>query len=233
MAYREAKTYGSATYHGMKVGGVHHWTYPDGDWTERKVAPDQWEVKFTSLKRRKRRAPTGSGAEVGSGYHWLIVGHQWVDKLDANTYATQLEGRKYLLAFRKPGWPAWNTQFRKSTHGAKDRTIAALQDMIRSIEASDEAFEEVVDEGALVDLAATFEAEQGLPVGAVSVPYAERLAERLHRRLEEKRKAAEAAKAWPKRRARTASGRSHGSRPKRGAAASRRLRRNRQVAASR
>jgi hypothetical protein len=160
MAYSDAKSYGSARYHGMKVGGVHHWTYPDGQWTERKVKPDRWEVTFTSLKRRNRRAPAGSGAEVGSGYHWLIVAHQWVDKLDANTYATQLEGSKYLVAFRKPDWPVWNTQLRNAKRHAKEKAIAALQDMIRRIEESDEDLEDVVDQAALVDLAANFAGER-------------------------------------------------------------------------
>jgi hypothetical protein len=160
MAYSDEKSYGSAKYHGMKVGGVHHWTYPDGQWSERKVKPDRWEIGFTSLKRRNRRAPSGSGAEVGSGYHWLIVAHQWVDKLDANTYATRMEGCKYLVAFKKPDWPVWNTQFRNAKRHAKEKTIAALQDMIRRIEASDEDLEDVVDQAALVDLAANFQNEQ-------------------------------------------------------------------------
>lgn len=234
MAYREAKAYGSASYHGMKVGGLHHWTYPDGDWTERKVAPDQWELNFTSLKRRKDWAPAGSGADIGSGYHWLVVAHQWVEKLDANTYATQMEGRKLLLSFRKPEWPVWNTQLRKSKRGAKERTIAALQAMIRAVEESDEDFEEVVDEGALVDLAATFEAEEGLPVGTLSVPYAQRLADRLHARVAKKEKETgngDSVKARPRRNARPR--RAHGSRPAARSRSADRPRRERQVAASR
>jgi hypothetical protein len=159
MAYSDEKSYGSAKYHGMKVGGLHNWTYPDGQWTERKLEPDRWEVTFTSLKRRNRRAPSNSGAEVGSGYHWLIVAHQWVDKLDANTYATQLEGTKYLIAFKKPDWPVWNTQFKNQKRRAKDKAIAALQDVIKRLEASAEDFEEVGDQAAMVELATRFHAE--------------------------------------------------------------------------
>src|SRR5687768_12993275 len=156
MAYSDEKSHGSAKYHGMKVGGQHSWTYLDGQWTERKIAPDRWEVTFSSLKRRNRKAPANSGAEVGSGYHWLIVAHQWVDKLDANTYATQMEGAKYLIAFKKPDWPVWNTQFRNSKRHAKEKTIAALEDMIRRIEAGGEEWEEAVDAAALVELATNF-----------------------------------------------------------------------------
>jgi hypothetical protein len=159
MTYSDEKTYGSAKYHGMKVGGVHHWTYPDGQWAERKVKPDRWEIGFSSLKRRNRKAPARSGAEVGSGYHWLIVAHQWVEKLDANTYATRMEGCKYLVAFKKPDWPVWNTQMRNSKRHARERTIAALKDMIQRIEASREDLEDAVDQAALVDLAANFQAD--------------------------------------------------------------------------
>ncbi|HEX2065594.1 MAG TPA: hypothetical protein VHI93_02170, partial [Candidatus Thermoplasmatota archaeon] len=94
--YGDVKEFRGKAYHGMKVGGVHRWDYPDGYWEERKVDPQRWEVMFRSLKRRKGKAPRGSGAGVGSGYHWLIVAHQWVHKLDDNTYSTLMEGSKYL-----------------------------------------------------------------------------------------------------------------------------------------
>ncbi|MFO1535573.1 MAG: hypothetical protein ABR586_07915, partial [Thermoplasmatota archaeon] len=83
--YGDPKEFKGRQYHGMKVGGVHKWDYPDGVWEERKLDPQRWQVTFRSLKRRRGRAPRGSGAGVGSGYHWLIVAHQWVRKLDANT----------------------------------------------------------------------------------------------------------------------------------------------------
>lgn len=175
--YGEAKRHEGRTYRGMRVGGVHRWSYPDGEWTERKVAPDRWEVTFTSLKRRKRRAPARSGAETGSGYHWLIVAHQWVEKLDANTYSTQMEGAKYLVAFRKPGWPVWNTQFRNAKRHARERTIAALEAEIARLKAMDDAaFEDPHDAKALPALAATAaapaiskEAEAGGPAPDVPV----------------------------------------------------------------
>ena len=152
--YGEAKEYHGKTYHGMKVGGVHRWSYPDGEWTERKVEPDRWDVTFTSLKRRKRRAPARSGAETGSGYHWLIVAHQWVEKLDANTYSTQMEGSKYLVAFKKPDWPVWNTQFRNAKRRARERAIAALEDALRRLrEADDAVLEDPHDAKALPALA--------------------------------------------------------------------------------
>ena len=155
-AYGAEKTHGSAKYHGMKVGGVHRWTYPDGQWTERKVRPDRWDVTYTSLKRRNTRAPRGSGAETGSGYHWFIAAHQWVEKLDANTYATHLEGSKYLVAFKKPDWPVWNTQFRNAKRHAKEKTVAALQDAIRMVESGELDLEDPQEGDALAELAARF-----------------------------------------------------------------------------
>lgn len=135
--YGDPKEFQGRQYHGMKVGGVHKWTYPDGVWEERKLDPQRWEVTFRSLKRRRTRAPRGSGAGVGSGYHWLIVAHQWAHKLDANTYATLMEGHKYLVAFKKPDWGKWNTQFRHQK-GARAKTLKALQDAIARVEAGED-----------------------------------------------------------------------------------------------
>lgn len=132
MAYQDPKEHAGRSYHGMKVGGTHRWSYPDGEWKEKKLEPNRWHVEFTSLKRRKRRAPRGSGAELGSGYHWLVVAHQWVTKLDANTYATQMEGEKYLIAFKKPDWGGWNTELR-GRKGARQKTIQALEDALERV----------------------------------------------------------------------------------------------------
>lgn len=149
MSYSDEKDFEGQKHRGMKVGGVHHWTYPEGRWTERKVAPQGWEVAFTSLKRRRSKAPASSGAEVGSGYHWFIVAHQWAGKLDANTYATHLEGTKHLISFRKPGWQGWTTQQRGHT-SARLRTVMVLEEILNELrERSDGEFEDPMDEAAL------------------------------------------------------------------------------------
>ena len=86
--YNEFKEWGGKKYTGMKVGGRHKWIYDGGEWREMKVAPDDWEFSYAVNKRRKGKAPEGSGAPVGTEYHWYILGHQFVKKLDANTYST-------------------------------------------------------------------------------------------------------------------------------------------------
>jgi len=134
--YGEAKEFRGKTYHGMKVGGVHRWDYTESTWEERKLDPGRWEVLFTSNKRRKGRAPRGSGAGVGSGYHWLIVAHQWVRKVDANLYTTVMEGHKYLVSFKKPDWGKWNTQFRHQK-GARAKAIKCLQDALARLESGE------------------------------------------------------------------------------------------------
>ncbi|MEA3202507.1 MAG: hypothetical protein QOI63_173 [Thermoplasmata archaeon] len=151
--YADAKEFHGQEYHGMKVGGVHRWDYPDGVWEERKVDPGRWQVSFRSLKRRKSTAPRGSGAGVGSGYHWLIVAHQWAKKLDANTYATLLEGDKYLVAFRKPDWGKWNTQFRHQK-GARAKAIKCLQDSLARLESGSGDLEDPRGKAALARLEA-------------------------------------------------------------------------------
>jgi hypothetical protein len=74
--YNALKTHKGQLYSGMAVGGSHTWNYDPGTWKETKEEPDLWRIDYQTNKRRARNAPKGSGAPVGTEYHWLIVGHQ-------------------------------------------------------------------------------------------------------------------------------------------------------------
>lgn len=74
--YNEIKSFNGQMYSGMAVGGSHTWNYDPGVWHETKEEPDVWKVDYKTHKRRARAAPKGSGAPVGTEYHWLIVAHQ-------------------------------------------------------------------------------------------------------------------------------------------------------------
>lgn len=74
--YNALKTHQGQLYSGMAIGGSHTWNYDPGVWKETKEEPDLWRVDYRTNKRRARNAPKGSGAPVGTEYHWLIVGHQ-------------------------------------------------------------------------------------------------------------------------------------------------------------
>jgi len=111
VAYDDLKEFGGRVYSGMSIGRGHVWEYRDGTWQERKVAPDRWVFTFSSLKRRAREAPAGSGAPVGTGYHWFILAHQKVRKLDKDTYETTMEGVKYKVAHKRPHWRNWSTEY--------------------------------------------------------------------------------------------------------------------------
>lgn len=74
--YNDLKTYNGQAYSGMAIGGSHTWNYDPGVWKETKEEPDLWRIDYQTNKRRARNAPKGSGAPVGTEYHWLIVGHQ-------------------------------------------------------------------------------------------------------------------------------------------------------------
>ena len=111
MAFDDLKTFRGQVYSGMSVGGMHLWEYPLGVWEECKVAPDHWVFTFKSDKKRARKAPEGSGALPGTEYHWFILAHQRVKKLDADTYATVMEGVKYKVAHKRPHWRHWSTDY--------------------------------------------------------------------------------------------------------------------------
>lgn len=74
--YNALKTFNGQVYSGMAIGGSHTWNYDQGVWKETKEEPDLWKIDYKTTKRRARNAPKGSGAPVGTAYHWYIVAHQ-------------------------------------------------------------------------------------------------------------------------------------------------------------
>ncbi|RAK99560.1 uncharacterized protein BO80DRAFT_126954 [Aspergillus ibericus CBS 121593] len=123
--YNALKSYKGQMYSGMAVGGSHTWRYDQGTWKETKEEPDLWRIDYQTNKRRARNAPAGSGAPVGTEYHWLIVGHQHVKKIDANTYETHLTGSKYKLAYKSASSNSWSLPTVKKQ---RDREVELLED---------------------------------------------------------------------------------------------------------
>ena len=83
---------------------------------------------------------------------------KWADKLDANNYATHMEGEKYLVSFRKPGWKGWSTEM-KGHKGARQRTIAILEDALARLSAGP-----MPDPDFATDLEEIKRQVQGVPV---------------------------------------------------------------------
>lgn len=132
MAFDGVKAFEGRPYSGMRVGGEHRWIYPGGRWSERKVAPDRWEFAFDSLKERETSAPAGSGATVGTEYHWYLLAHQWVRKLDADAYATHMEGMKHKVAHKRAHWRRWNCEYPDQVP-ERDRLVAILEESLAQI----------------------------------------------------------------------------------------------------
>src|SRR5829696_8540749 len=128
--YNEYKEFEGRKYTGMKVGGTHQWNYERGEWREKKTAPDKWEFTYATNKRRAWNAPEGSGVPVGTEYHWYILAHQNVRKLDANSYTTSLTGLKYKLAHKRADKDKWSA----SAKAQRNRLIRVLQDLIAQLE---------------------------------------------------------------------------------------------------
>lgn len=129
-SYNEYKVFEGQQYTGMKIGRSHKWYYDKGEWKEKKLTPDLWEINYAVVKRRAGRAPEGSGVPVGTEYHWYILAHQHVRKLNANDYTTSLSGLKYKLAHRRAEQQKWNA----SDKAQRRRLIRLLQDMIKQLE---------------------------------------------------------------------------------------------------
>lgn len=129
-SYDRFKVYGSKQYTGMKVGGSHKWYYDKGVWKDKKITPDCWEIHYAVTKRRAGKAPKGSGAAVGTGYHWYIMAHQTVLKLNEDDYSTVLSGLKFKLAHKRAGKGSWSS----SSAVRRKLLIGYLKDMIKQLE---------------------------------------------------------------------------------------------------
>src|SRR5688572_22695540 len=129
-SYNRFKEFEGKQYTGMKIGRSHKWYYDKGEWKEKKITPDQWQIDYAVKKRRAGRAPEGSGVPVGTEYNWYILAHQNVRKLNANDYSTSLTGMKYKLAHKRADKATWSA----SDKAQRKRLIKIFQGMIDQLE---------------------------------------------------------------------------------------------------
>ena len=130
VSYNEFKEYEGKKYTGMKIGRGHRWNYDPGVWRETKVTPDLWQISYAVTKRRTGRAPEGSGVPVGTEYHWYVLAHQNVRKLNANDYTTSLAGMKFKIAHKRASSEKWSATPRTQ----RKRMIAFLRSVIADLE---------------------------------------------------------------------------------------------------
>ncbi len=138
MAYDDVKEFDGEAYSGMAVGGRHLWHYTDAVWREEKVAPDRWDFNLTSVKRRDTPAPQGSGAPPLTEYHWYLLAHQWVRKIDADSYHTFMTGVKYKLAHKRPHWRAWSDTY-PGNPSSHESVIRILEDTLERLREDEDA----------------------------------------------------------------------------------------------
>ena len=132
--YNQYKKFEGKQYTGMKVGRTHKWYYDKGEWKEKKVTPDDWEFTYAVTKRRAGHAPEGSGVPVGTEYHWYILAHQHVRKMNANDYTTAMSGLKVKIAHKRINSEKWNI----SDKAQRRRLIKVLQNMINQLQQEEE-----------------------------------------------------------------------------------------------
>jgi hypothetical protein len=134
-SYNRRKEFGGKQYTGMTIGRTHHWLYDQNSWKEKKVTPEKWEFTYATTKRRKGSgAPEGSGAPVGTGYHWFILAHQYVGKLNANDYSTQMVGLKFKLAHKRAAGQKWSASPEKRRKDLIEILKALIADLEREPE---------------------------------------------------------------------------------------------------
>ena len=130
VSYNEFKEHEGQRDTGMKIGRSHKWYYDRGEWKEKKITPDLWQIGYAVTKRRAGRAPEGSGVPVGTEYHWYIVAHQNTAKQTANDYTTTLTGLKFKIAHRRAGSEKWSATLRTQ----RKRMIMFLRSVLADLE---------------------------------------------------------------------------------------------------
>jgi hypothetical protein len=140
VSYNDFKEHEGQRYTGMKIGRSHKWYYDTGEWREKKITPDLWQIGYAVTKRRAGRAPEGSGVPVGTEYHWYILAHQNTTKRSANDYTTSLTGLKFKVAHKRANSEKWSATPRTQ----RKRMIMFLQSVIADLEKQNAAEGEVV-----------------------------------------------------------------------------------------
>jgi hypothetical protein len=130
VSYNDFKEHEGQRYTGMKIGRSHKWHYDQGEWREKKVTPDLWQISYAVTKRRAGRAPEGSGVPVGTEYHWYVIAHQNTTKRSANDYTTSLTGLKFKIAHKRAGSEKWSA----TPKTQRKRMIAFLQGVIADLQ---------------------------------------------------------------------------------------------------
>jgi hypothetical protein len=130
VSYNDFKVYEGDRYTGMKIGRSHKWYYDRGEWREKKITPDLWQISYAVTKRRAGRAPEGSGVPVGTEYHWYVLAHQNTTKQSANAYTTSLTGLKFKIAHKRTGSEKWSATPRTQ----RKRMIMFLRNVIADLE---------------------------------------------------------------------------------------------------
>lgn len=148
MAFDDTKESNGRKYTGMSIGSGHRWIYPNGIWEETKVAPDQWRIRFNSVKRRSSPAPERSGVPLNTSYLWHISADQVVVKTSKDEYLTALEGLKTKIAHKRPYWKRFSCCY-EGQQTYRQKLIATLRSELAALEAEEEGFGQDKGERAL------------------------------------------------------------------------------------
>jgi hypothetical protein len=130
VSYDDFKEHEGQRYSGMKIGRSHKWYYDQGEWREKKITPDLWQIGYAVTKRRAGRAPEGSGVPVGTEYHWYVLAHQNTAKQTANDYTTSLTGLKFKIAHKRADTGKWSATPRTQ----RKRMIMFLRNVLADLE---------------------------------------------------------------------------------------------------
>ena len=114
----------------MAPGRGHHWIFDAGDWKEKRVTPDLWEITYAASKRRAGQTSDHAPVPVGTECHWYILAHQTSVKGSADDYETKMTGLKFHLAQKRASKGKWSA----SGPTQRKHLIAFLKEFVAQLE---------------------------------------------------------------------------------------------------
>ena len=105
--------------------------------SERTVARNEGRAGQVGVHLRvaQREGAKRSGwvrVPVGTEYHWYILAHQRVRKIDADSYTTFMSGLKYKVAHKRPHWRKWSSEYPEQP-SERQRLTAILEETLEGM----------------------------------------------------------------------------------------------------
>ncbi|MCK4779766.1 MAG: hypothetical protein KAT57_06245, partial [Candidatus Lokiarchaeota archaeon] len=77
-------------------------------------------------------APSNTGANINTKFHWYIIADQIATKIDSNSYMTSMKGVKFKIGHKRPYWKTFSYNYPNQVT-YKQRIIKILEETLMKL----------------------------------------------------------------------------------------------------